>query len=541
MTRLSSKNKKVSLSDHVKRRRSSAHLSSYGTSGAACAGGSGSSVASDCDDRYGPSAAQHHHHGSGGGSAGHPPRAGDGEHEGSYDSHAASYGNYDAPSGHYRSYGTSDHGCYAAESHIGNHHTGRYNSHGNGHVGASSEAAHMAGRDGLSDSEIDGDLEGQRCADDMATTQPSYSRSRGSGYKRSGSSSRQRRLPPPQHRSDHGPDPALRLSQATTVHMGPQDNYQPSWEDESSCYPKSQASVATASTANTSGTSGSASVLSGATGRSSVMEEEAIRQGILDLSTLIATYVAGALSFVIGIFLTLISPFVKVVKLILGDVRGLLGDVGFVQDLGSLWRMYRDLRRRGDRGGGSGGSTDGGGRRDQPSHDRHHPHGPYYDDEGTEATSVYTDASPQPAQYVGGWHPRMGGSGVSANSASTGASRSSNPWARGAPSRSHSSLPLVYEDQYQDPPPNANGAMYQDRRHHGGGGVAPVSMSYYPQRNSRHMVAPQQQQQPLPPMMPPYEQPQQAYHHPSSPVKNAAYYGSQRRGGREHRSRCAVA
>lgn len=361
--------------------------------------------------------------------------------EGGYDSHAASYGNYDAPSRYSKSYGASgDHGCYAAESYIGYASSSSDNSKSRKATpGVVHQHQHRYSNPLI-------DLEGQRSA--MVNN--------------SNNNSRQRRSSTRRNQDDH----ALRLSQASTVPMGsrtttssqsmmevPQEEC--SWEEES-MYSYGDATTATASTSNTI-TSRSSNVSTNTT-RSLAQHEDAIRQGIVDISTLIATYVAGALSFIIGIFLTLVSPFVKVIKLIVGDVRGLLGDAAFLQEVGSLWRMYRDLRRRGGR---SAGDDDDGGYR----HHNHHHGGRYYqDDESTgDNSTVYTENS---SQFVGGWRPSVNsvgsrGSNMSAGTTSAGttrgSTRSTTSSSRGAggagvstASRSYSSLPLVYEDQYQD-------------------------------------------------------------------------------------------
>jgi len=484
MTTLSSR--EVSLSDHVKRRRSSAALSNYG-------GGNNSSSSSSSSTSIARVSAQHH-------PTNPEQRPSSQYNEGGYDSHAASYGNYDAPSA--QGYGASDHGCYAAESYIGGV-GGRYSER-------SCAVKPRPRRGSSSDPLID--LEGQRSEDEFDMSN-------------NGLRTQRQRRRPSRGRNDDGmmnASAALRMSQASTVPTGPippsnvPQEYS-SWEEESvysyghsqgsrstsSSYcpsdsqdPRSTSqpsycpSVATASTASSSGSSSSGN----SRGGSSIMEEDAIRQGILDISTLIATYLAGGLSFVIGIFLALVSPFVKIIKLIVGDVRGLLGDVGFLQDFGSLWTMYREMRRRGGRSGGS--AAGGYHPHDGRHHHHHYNHSNRYDDESTEANgTVYTEQSPQ---FVGGWRPVVcpsvgssaGASGVSANSASTGgnsswASSSRNSARRPVSSslvQSYSSLPLVHEDQYQDhhrqglaPPPVSKNDASSSR---------PLEMMYQRTNNS---------------------------------------------------------
>ncbi|KAL7549043.1 hypothetical protein ACHAWF_012306 [Thalassiosira exigua] len=403
MTTLSSR--KVSLSDHVKRRRSSALLSSMGGGGGSAGGGSSGSGGSGGSSGSGDGArrsSRRRHHPDGPTSRSRDAPAAvasardraEGGYEGGYDSHAASYGNYDAPSQHCRSYGASEHGCYASERYIGGGFSHRPPPTGG-------EAGGRRRREGgerrcvnplksnFSDNEIDSDLECQR-------------HEVGHCDRRRG---RPRRGDLPDHscpdRLRQRPDNPLRLSQASTARMGPQA---PSWEEESaaSYYSSNCPSAATASTANSS-----RSNLSVASGATAAREEDAIRQGIIDASTLIATYVAGALSFVVGIFLALLSPIIKVIKVVAGDVRGLLGDAAFLRELGSLWRMYRELRRR-SRGSASEAA-------DRPDHD-HRRDASHYDDESLDASRSHRSA-----QYVGGWRPNAGasvGSGASRSYAS---------------------------------------------------------------------------------------------------------------------------
>lgn len=171
-------------------------------------------------------------------------------------------------------------------------------------------------------------------------------------------------------------------------------------------------SAATGSTANSSQWSRTSSQ------RSRHGHEDAIHQGIFDLSHLVATYVASALSFFVGLCLMLASPMVKIVRIIVGDVMG-------------LWRDAAPLRRRGRAGvPPSPGSPER--RRDSA---RYYGH----DDDNTARTDIATEASPL---FVGGWRPG-GDATPRAGPATTG----EPPSLRGPPSpcdRSHAHLPRTY-------------------------------------------------------------------------------------------------
>jgi len=322
----------------------------------------------------------------------------------------------------------------------------------------------------------------------------------------------------------------LRVSQASTIpakgsggyRSSPQphdieDNHQSSWDEEQSSMMPSKMqgstamndnsclsefssycpSVKTASTAGSSTTSGSSTIL---------IEEDVIRQGVIDISMLIATYLAGALSFVIGILLTLCSPVIKMIKLIVGDVRGILGDAGFIHELGSLWRVYRDLRTRSS---GSSGSSNRDGHSTtssssyNPRYDQYSRNASYYDDESTvgggdDQSSVYTENSPQ---FIGGWRPRVNSSSVGSSqlggmgsAASNSSNHTDNSSSRRTSSRSYPSLSQVQE-----------------------------SSSYYHQDDRRSSPQAQQQQQaPMshgaPNMM--YQGHQAQQHHPTTPSRS---------------------
>jgi len=376
-------------------------------------------------------------------------------------------------------------------------------------------------------------------------------------------SSRSRRL----HVVDN---PTLRLSQASTVPMGSssrrvvlssnqdamiqqqqQQQQECSWEEESpysygqyyiddpssaqeyqESYHCGRRSGTTTVTSSSSSSSSSNSIApsvnttktsrTNSSGVTSLGEhEERIRQGIIDVSKVVATYIAGFLAFVVGIFLGLLSPFVKVIKLIVGDLKGLLGDAAFLQEVGSLWRMYRELRRGGERS--SSGHHDGGGEYR------------YYDDDSTNEGydgTVFTDNS---SQYVGGWKPSVSsagsrgskstgtgnGSWIAATSSSRRSNNSTSSRGKGsgggpiasmsAASRSYSSLPYVYEDKYaQDEgtvcsqvssssSPGKRGLssrsrpnrIYQERRQRGGDPCG----NYYNDRGGHHPTSSRDQQQ----------------------------------------------
>ena len=504
----------VSLSDHVKRRKSSVTLNNYGDRGGtsgSCGGSNGSSNGSNNSSGSGSNAqrhsvAQHHmlpqHHNTNNNNNNHPPISsssrGPGQYnqhytEGGYDSHAASYGNYDVPQG--RSYGgmSGEHGSYNTENYIRSSSPDRPN---RVYIGEGRELGQHRNSD--PDEELN-DFHNNNHRQQQVPIGISQPQQMWYDYRRSGSGSgsRQRRhssrtTSPRQggvvvsRQQDHRfSDPNLRLSQATTVAMGPQQpildgnnslppSQQGSWDEEQSSvmqyssYPPTSKNYGSeyssycpsSATVSTAGCSSNSSSLSGSGGggggSSSIIEEDAIRQGVIDISMLIATYLAGALSFIIGILLTLFSPLIKIIKLIVGDVRGLLGDAGFIQELGSLWRVYRDLRRRsssdnGPRSPSSDYSTHSS-RYDSYSRDSR-----YYDDESTvgEDSTVYTEYSPQ---YVGGWRPNVSSS-TSAGSTMSGGTNSANSSgvvsqgnsmsssSRRMTSRSASSLPLVHENE----------------------------------------------------------------------------------------------
>ena len=317
----------VSISNHVGRRRRSISngLNNY------CSGSNSGSSS-----------------GSSGCSQPPPPRSRN--YEGGYDSHAASYGNYDAPSPHCRRPGSDgEHGRYATESYIRSSTPPSNDNRSN--VVILPRTGERLRRNSDPDEEIY-----QTHHPTNTNQQPSYN----DDYRNN--NSRQRRPPsrtPGGKYYSQNHDPMLRVSQASTIpakgsggyRSSPQphdiEDNQSSWDEEQSSMMQSTAmndnsclsefssycpSVKTASTAGSSTTmsSGSSTIL---------IEEDVIRQGVIDISMLIATFLAGALSFVIGILLTLCSPVIKMIKLIVGDVRGILGDAGFIHELGSLWRV----------------------------------------------------------------------------------------------------------------------------------------------------------------------------------------------------------
>lgn len=514
----------VSLSDHVKRRRSSAALNSsnsnnnyYNRSGSGSgyvdSGSCGSGSSSNGPIRH--NAPQHHNNN-------YIPQEQYNRHgsnqEGGYDSHAASYGNYDAP--HCRSYGMSEHGCYNTENYI------RTSSP----QGEKDRAVILprTGQHVRRNSDPDEELE----LNNYYHNNNQYSNNNIINRNRSSSSlSRQRRT------SSRTRDDPNRFSQATTVAMGnnpinhhhhqhqqqqQQQLQQPildnntqyptsSWDEEQSSssysnnyHPPSRTSIPdcsefsssycpSAATVSTAGSSKSSSS-SSTSGSATIIEEDIIRQGVIDISMLIATYLAGALSFIIGMLLTIFSPLIKIIKLIVGDVRGLLGDAGFIQELGSLWRVYRDLRRRSSSPNSSSPprSPSGGTFQDmlttRARYDSYSRDTCYYDDESTvgDQSSVFTEASPQ---FVGGWQPRVSSSSVGSStngSASAALSGNNSPNPRRTSSRSHPSLPSlpqVYEDsQYhhdkKQHAPMSSGAPLMYQQQEGNSSSAAYSSGY---------------------------------------------------------------
>jgi hypothetical protein len=414
MTSLSTRS--VSLSDHVKRRRNSA-LSNGGSNDGCGASGSGSSSSST--NNYSASGAtstnnigcasinsplkvyspQHHqnndyhrHHRQ---PAPSDPKVSSSSRssEGGYDSHVAAYGNYDAPSAHCRSYHASEHGCYAAESHIigGRGVVGSRSTEWRSHHKAAPNAPtiHLARLGSYSNPLLD--LEDQRyiC-----------------------SSSRQRRatkihdISATSSNSSSGMMPQGRCSGTTGMEAWGRGGSMSGYSQDPRCQGDSSSccsNAPTASTASSRGSSSNSSTYSShpSIDTSSIVDEDAIRQGIVDFSTLVATYLAGALSFIIGTFLTLLSPLVKIIKCIVGDVRGLLGDAGFLHELGSLWRLYRDLRRSAEQSNYS--SSNG----DYQYYNHHHHHPRYQDDTSVEDGSTTVYSAETSAQFVGGWRPQV--------------------------------------------------------------------------------------------------------------------------------------
>lgn len=405
----------VSLSDHVKRRRNSA-LFNGGSNDGCEALGSGSSSTNNYSGSgatstnnigcpsinnsplkmYLPQHHQNNHHR-------HPapsePKVSGGSgrsSEGGYDSHVAAYGNYDAPSAHCRSYHASEHGCYAAESHIigGGGVVGSRSTEWRSHHKAANPNAptiHMARLGSYSNPLLD--LEDQRYICSSSRQRRSPRSSDISAVSRSRSSS-------------SGMMPQGRSSGTTGMEAWGGAGSMSSYSQDPRCQGDSSSCCSNAPTASTASSSGNSSNISTYSSHpsidtSSIVDEDAIRQGIVDFSTLVATYLAGALSFIIGIFLTLLSPLVKIIKCIVGDVRGLLGDAGFLHELGSLWRLYRDLRRSAEQSNYS--SSNG----DNQYYNHHHHHQRYQDDTSVEDGSTTVCSAETSAQFVGGWRPQV--------------------------------------------------------------------------------------------------------------------------------------
>ena len=525
----------VSISNHVGRRRRSVSNGLNNYCSGSNSGSSGSAGSSGCSSSSSSNKVRHHypqHHNnlpqqhSNNNMQPPPPRSRN--YEGGYDSHAASYGNYDAPSPHCRRPGSDgEHGQYTMTEYIRSSTPPSNDNRSN--VVILPRTGERLRRNSDPDEEI------------YQTHHPTNAQSSYNNDDYRYNNSRQRRPPsrtPGGKYYSQNHDPMLRVSQASTIpakgsggyRSAPQphdiEDNQSSWDEEQSSMMQSTAmndnsclsefssycpSVKTASTAGSSTTmsSGSSTLL---------IEEDVIRQGVIDISMLIATYLAGALSFVIGILLTLCSPVIKMIKLIVGDARGILGDAGFIHELGSLWRVYRDLRTRSS---GSSGSSN----RDahsttssssyNPRYDQYSRNANYYDDESTvgggdDQSSVYTENSPQ-YMNIGGWRPRVNSSSVGSSQLGTGmgsaASNSSNHTgnssSRRSSSRSYPSLSQVHEGQ---------------------------SSSYY-QDDKRSSPQAQQQQAPMshgaPSMM---YQDQASQHHPTTPLRSqgppSGYYSN---------------
>ena len=449
MTSLSAR--AVSLSDHVKRRRnntsSSANNGSSGNEAFGASSGGGSSTSNSPLKTYVP---QHHpmnteYHPNtttttttthrpppppigGGGSVG--------GNEGGYDSHVASYGNYDAPSLHCRSYHASEHGCYAVESHMGFIPRRSHNATSNSSSSSSNKAVvaaeatttaggnHPMARLGSYSNPLL-DLEDQRyICSSSRQRRTTNTATLASSSPRSGSldqtpellGGRRRRLICQEDNNDSSSFCSNALTASTASSSGSSSNNSNS--NSSYSHHSMDASCCASS-------SSSAASIAPPT-----LDEDAIRQGILDFSTLVATYLAGALSFLIGIFLTLLSPLIKIIKCIVGDVRGLLGDAGFLHELGSLWRLYRDLRRSSERSSSQDphhhpySSNTTGGDYHYYNH-QHHPSSRYHhhqDDTSLEDGSTTVCSAETSTQFVGGWRPHVCpsvGSGCGASSVNT--------------------------------------------------------------------------------------------------------------------------
>ena len=351
--------------------------------------------------------------------------------EGGFDTHAASYGNYD--SNRCRSYPAPDHGCYAAEDSIVAPRSGRLTPPTRS---ASSVRFH------LSSPSSDLDM-----LDGRSHRMPM-----------SGSSDCPARRTSQTNTTAHA-DPSKRPSQY--MHTNQEDigstmtqPHYPRSYYESSSYSHCP-SVASASTASTIGSSSSSSN-SGYSNSSTINEpvipeDNEIQQGIYDISSLVATYLAGALAFVIGLFLLVLSPFIKAIRLVVSDIRGLLGDLGILHEFGNILRLWRELRRRSRR------RNDNYGRYDNDLHDRDVVNR-YHDDESTvhtDSSTVHTEHSPQ---FVGGWRPSCPSVGSYGSSTATNNDRpfrqstpenSMRSWRRedrSQSTRSHSSLPLYNRD-----------------------------------------------------------------------------------------------
>ena len=188
-----------------------------------------------------------------------------------------------------------------------------------------------------------------------------------------------------------------------------------------------------------------------------------------------------------GVFIAILSPIARLLKLIFGDLLGLLGDVFGIalrnnptlcRDLSRIKRMFMASRR--SRGRRSRSPAMDQNIRRSSSYDGHHcnddcessmgsstyAHSTYYDQ------SIPSEGSHDGPQYVGGWSPSIassrgsnsrGGSHASTGSyGSSGYKYPSNGYAgrqsKSKSSRSYSSLPQVQENDA----PSCLGSYYPD-------------------------------------------------------------------------------
>lgn len=265
--------------------------------------------------------------------------------EGGFDGHAASYGNCD---GRYRSYGASEVGSYAAEGYMVSRSEGRG---GSGVRGYSNMA----------------DLEAQ--GSDGPSRRRMYREDLLDGE-------------PPSHLWT-GSESESAYTSTSYSHTSYSQNTAES----------SYLSCETASTDTSRGGYGDTHR------RDHEDAKRKLHKAVTDLSSLVATYVAYGLSLVLGIFLTLVSPVVRVIKLIVGDVRGLL-NMSIFADLGHVWRYYRGLRRKAGR------MSSPRNRRDDESGMSYYSEDYSHSSAGTSnAPTMYSDESS--TQFVGGWSPSL--------------------------------------------------------------------------------------------------------------------------------------
>lgn len=337
---------------------------------------------------------------------GRPPLHHHHDVEGGFDTHAASYGNYDSSS--CRSY--PEHGCYAAEDSIVAPQSGRLTPRSSAvRFHLSSPSSDMDMLDGRSHRSFDPAQLSH--ANTTATTDPSK---RTSKYMHT-------------NREDM-------RSTMTQPHY-PRSYY------ESSSYLQCP-SVASAYTASTTGSSSSSSSEysnSSTINEPVILEDNDIQQGIYDISSLVATYLAGALAFVIGVFLLVLSPFIKAIRLVVSDIRGLLGDLGILHEFGNVLRLWRELRRRSRRRSDNHGRYNDDDLHDQDVVNR------YHDDESTvhtDSSTIHTEHSPQ---FVGGWTPSCPSVGSYGSSTAT----NDRPFRQSTPENSMRSSSLRREDRSQ--------------------------------------------------------------------------------------------
>ena len=321
--------------------------------------------------------------------------------EGGFDGHAASYGNCD---GRYRSYGASEVGSYAAEGYM----VSRSARRGGSGVRGYSNMADLEGQGEWNLMRLQLIFEVSYFQICPLTLLFAIFQLR---LKGSDGPSR-RRL----YRQDHldGEPPSHLWTGSESDSAYTSTTYSHTSYSQNTAE-SSYLSRETASTDTSAGDYG------GTHRRDHEDAKRKMRKVVTDFSSLVATYVASGLSLVLGIFLTLVSPIVRVVKLIVGDVRGLL-NMSIFADLGHVWRHYRNLRRKAGR------MSSPRNRRDDESGMSYYSEDYSHSSAGTSnAPTMYSDESS--TQFVGGWSPSLR-SGSRAGSMESGRSHGSGASSR---------------------------------------------------------------------------------------------------------------